>query len=448
MSSAKNGSERANANPSKSFFISMLTRDIDLVDCILDLLDNSVDGIAEAAKRSNRPLPADKPLTGHTIVVDFDKSQFSITDRSGGIPIKVAQDYAFRFGRPDDAPVLDDGTIGLYGIGMKRAIFKMGNRVTLRSTTETEYFKLDLDVDQWRRDPQVVQDKVGNEVMEWSFELTEVVRGKQNDTVVTSIKIEELYDGISRQFDNPEFLKRLRRTIARDYAFILSRGLTVLVNGTAVDATIPTFRESPEIAPFRHVETNDGVRIEITAGLADPPPDDTSANAKNRDSSVYGWYVVCNERVVVSADRSHETGWGQAPVPAWHPQFNGFMGVVRFESVDPKKLPWKTTKRNVETSNPSFLRALPAMKRATERFVDYTNKRKSDSKRLKKLERAAPQIPVRKVTANSPAKLPAVTGGDIVTIEYVRERADVDAAADALNKYDRIVAVRGGNAYV
>ncbi len=33
-----------NAEPTKGFFIDMLTKDIGLVDCILDLVDNSIDG--------------------------------------------------------------------------------------------------------------------------------------------------------------------------------------------------------------------------------------------------------------------------------------------------------------------------------------------------------------------------------------------------------------------
>lgn len=433
MNKGTAGSERANANPSKSFFIAMLTRDIDLVDCILDLLDNSVDGIADTARRLKKPLPADYPLRGHKVEITLDKSHFFISDDSGGIPIKVAQEYAFRFGRPDEAPPLHDGTIGLYGIGMKRAIFKMGNTIVLQTSTESESFKLELDVEDWRADAQVSRDKNGNEVMEWSFELTDIKRGSRNSRVGTTIRIEQIHEGISRQFDNPVFLERLRRTISRDYAFILSRGLEVKVNGVPISAMMPAFRESAEIAPFRHVEVVDGVRIEVTAGLADPPPDDTSANARNPDSGVYGWYVVCNDRVVVSADKSADTGWGLKPVPTWHPQYNGFMGVARFESDDPSKLPWKTTKRDVEASNSVYLHALPVMKRATARITDYTNDRRAEAKRLKKIERAAKSVPVGRVLANSAAKLPATTRVDMVTIEYVRERLDVEAAAEALD---------------
>jgi hypothetical protein len=432
MADNENGDSRANANPSKSFFIAMLTRDIDLVDCILDLLDNSVDGIGEAARRSGAQLDAGHPFEGNTVEIAFDRDSFRIADASGGIPIKVAEDYAFRFGRPDDAPELKDGTIGLYGIGMKRAIFKMGNVVAMQSSTGTESFSLNLNVDDWRKDPQVQEDQENHELVEWSFPLSQVVRNGTTVPAGTSIKITELYEGIWRQFDNPTFTERLRRIIARDYAFILSRGLVVNVNGAKIDPVMPVMRESDDFAPFKHVETDDGVRIEIPVGLADPPPEDTSATARNPDSGVYGWYVVCNDRVVVSADKSSDTGWGVKPVPAWHPQFSGFMGVVRFDSAEPRKLPWKTTKRDVESSNTFYQRALPIMMRATKKLTDYTNNRRADAKRLRKIEKAAKQVPVSRVTANEQMRLPMTTTNDAVMIQYVREEADVAAAADAL----------------
>lgn len=420
---------KANANPSKNFFISMLTRDIDLADCILDLLDNSVDGISEAARREQIELDADRPFAGHSVAIEFDRARFSIKDGSGGIPITVAADYAFRFGRPDDAPALNDGTIGLYGIGMKRAIFKMGNRFEMKSSTGAESFGVAVDVDRWRRDPQVRRED-GEEVMEWSFDLE--IDQVPDPIVGTTITMTELYDPIWRQFENPIFRDRLNKMIARDYAFILSRGLKVTVNGAEIEAVMPAFRESADIAPFKHVEERGGVRIEITCGLADAPPDDTSATARTPEAGVYGWYVVCNDRVVVSADKSAETGWGVKPVPAWHPQFTGFMGVARFESDDPKLLPWKTTKRDVDASNPFYQSALAVMMRATKRLTDYTNARRAESKKAKRVEKLAPVRPVQRVTANAAPIFPAIAQRDVVLIEYARERAEVEALSEAL----------------
>ncbi len=46
----------------KDFFVSMLTRDIDLQDAILDLLDNCVDGAIRT--RSTRNMAEDDSLEG------------------------------------------------------------------------------------------------------------------------------------------------------------------------------------------------------------------------------------------------------------------------------------------------------------------------------------------------------------------------------------------------
>ena len=40
---AANDQHRVDANPTKAFFVNMITRDITLEDCIMDLIDNSVD---------------------------------------------------------------------------------------------------------------------------------------------------------------------------------------------------------------------------------------------------------------------------------------------------------------------------------------------------------------------------------------------------------------------
>ena len=116
-----NGKDGIDASPAKAFFVWMITRDIELQDAILDLLDNCVDGIRRIGAKSG-----DKPYTGRYAHITFGQDQFCIEDNCGGIPIATARDYAFRMGRPVDANVPPKGTIGVYGIGMKRAIFKMG----------------------------------------------------------------------------------------------------------------------------------------------------------------------------------------------------------------------------------------------------------------------------------------------------------------------------------
>jgi len=118
------------ATPTKRFFVEMLTRDIALDDAILDLLDNCLDGIL----RHTEPDEDDPaPYKRYWAKIHFSRSSFSIHDNCGGIDRTLAEKSAFRMGRPKDAA--SDGeelpTVGVYGIGMKRAIFKMGRVATV-----------------------------------------------------------------------------------------------------------------------------------------------------------------------------------------------------------------------------------------------------------------------------------------------------------------------------
>lgn len=77
---------------------------------------------------------------------------------------------------------------------------------------------------------------------------------------------------------------------------------------------------------------------------------------KKKKSSFYlaaqqqkaGWTIICNDRVVLHADKSKLTGWGEAGVPQYHTQFIGIAGIVIFTSSNAELLPITTTKRGVD----------------------------------------------------------------------------------------------------
>ena len=110
----------------------MLTRDIELDDAILDLIDNSVDG---AIRKTVKSKFSKTPYKGYWVKVNISKAEFSITDNCGGIPDNRL-DAAFRLGRPQANLDEDIPTIGMYGIGMKRAIFKIGRQAVVESSSE------------------------------------------------------------------------------------------------------------------------------------------------------------------------------------------------------------------------------------------------------------------------------------------------------------------------
>ena len=84
-----------NASPTKNFFVDMLTRDIDLKDAILDLLDNCIDGIQRTTRGEE---PSDMPYEGFWANIEVSETAFKIEDNCGGIPLDVAERYAFRMG--------------------------------------------------------------------------------------------------------------------------------------------------------------------------------------------------------------------------------------------------------------------------------------------------------------------------------------------------------------
>src|SRR6185437_11809816 len=215
-------SKKANANPTKAFFVRMITRDISLEDCILDLIDNSVDGAWKLEGGRPMSLADGADLSKYRIEIEASPKHFAIRDNCGGITLDDAVEYAFTFGRKDkDTP--ESYSIGVYGIGMKRAVFKIGEKIAIRSTYtssdgKTESFRAPIDVPKWLADPK----------RDWDFDIETAEALSANGV---EIAVDDLREGIAASFSSPMFIQDLKRTIGRDYALHIRRGLSVLVNG-------------------------------------------------------------------------------------------------------------------------------------------------------------------------------------------------------------------------
>ncbi|MCK1319764.1 MULTISPECIES: ATP-binding protein [unclassified Bradyrhizobium] len=100
--------------PTKRFFVSMLTRDIELKDAILDLVDNSIDGATRQLKSKAKKPDAYK---GFETRLSISAKSFDISDNCGGIPKGAIKD-AFLLGRPKVDKDKGLPTIGVYGMLM------------------------------------------------------------------------------------------------------------------------------------------------------------------------------------------------------------------------------------------------------------------------------------------------------------------------------------------
>lgn len=216
------------AEPTKELFIYMLVRDIPLIRAIIDLVDNSVDGATHLQSNEN--------YEGLWIKILVNKEYFQIQDNCGGITVKEAEEYAFKFGRANDATVTPK-SIGRFGIGMKRAFFKIGQKFKVESTTSSSKFVISEDVQEWKKKD------------EWTFEFLEVQEGGdyKSSEIGTQISIEKLHESVSEDLGLENFLSQLKQELTIAYSLKLKKGLNISINNEVLRPTPLTFRTSDNI---------------------------------------------------------------------------------------------------------------------------------------------------------------------------------------------------------
>jgi hypothetical protein len=195
-----------------------------------------------------------------------------------------------------------------------------------------------------------------------------------------AIEISELTSATVSAFASPAFMQNLRRTISRDYSLHLNKGLRITLNGEAISGWVIELRQGGDFAPIRlQYDENVGddvVKVEIIAGMAAPPPESGDPDEEDEGDKRFGWYVVCNGRIVLAADKTQVSGWGTDSWPQWHRQYSGFVGLVLFSAANAAALPMTTTKRSVDQSSEVYRRARPHMRDASRSWINYTNTRK------------------------------------------------------------------------
>ncbi len=375
--------------PTKRLFVSMLTRDIELVDAILDLIDNCVDG---AMRQNPDDLDSDTVFDGFESKLSLDKDKFEISDNCGGIP-KDYIDDAFSLGRPN---ITQDGnlpTIGMYGIGMKRAIFKMTTRAAVSSNHKDGFAQVDYSAE-WLN-PENDKD--------WHLP---IIREESKDEIHgVSILADALKDEISDKFASDWFLNELKQHISENFGYIMQRGFKIVVNNEELEPhTLPLrsqeWSDQPGIRPFDYEAIIEGVSIKVTVGFFRPlvrdQEIDDEAESPQESMERAGVSVVCNDRIVLLYDRSQKSGWGGSGLPRFHPQFRAIAGIIVLSSNAADKLPISTTKRDLDIGSDIYLTARDACIEGLKMFTNFTNKWKGMEDQTTKFFEAAKKVDARK----------------------------------------------------
>ena len=442
-----------NTEPSKRFFVEMLTRDISLEDAILDMLDNSVDGILRVIEQQGFDSEDNsKPYFGYYAHINFNKDSFEVKDNCGGIPENLIE-RALKLGRPY-AQATDQtdpkNSVGVYGIGMKRALFKIGEESLILTQNQHTRYQVLISAD-WLKSN------------DWNLALDQAPNPFPFDG--TEISIGMLHSDISDILSAEYFQDKLLEMISSHYAIIISKGFEVRVNGISAEPRPVLFKFDEKadgaIRPYIFRAQVEDVAVYLAVGLrlAIPTQDelDEEQEAVHMSSKDAGWTVICNDRVVVSNNKDELTGWGTANIPNYHNQFRSIIGVVEFTG-NPAKLPTTTTKRGLDLQSALYQQVLNRMREGLRLFIDYTNRWKTRESEAKAQVSFVPNVgfPVLKAESqNITFKVVEKTGlkgerykpelpvppssNSLVRITYSKDRDDVkEVASEIIPDYDSL----------
>lgn len=248
--------------------------------------------------------------------------------------------------------------MSVYGIGLKRAIFKLGNKITISSDHVDGGFDLELDVKEWAKVT----------TLPWQFEITPRAPVKAGETG-TKILVEELYDDCKRRLSDGVFVGQLKDAISKTYAFYLSKFVNISVKKEKIESINIGIGNNITVESF----TDGSVSCAITAGIGIPQ------GGKFIDK-LSGWFVFCNGRTVISADKGALTGWGEnGLLPIFQPKHRPFLGTVFFVSQDAELLPWTTTKSGINVDSNIWQEAKRYMTTVGRTVISFLDGRYTDA---------------------------------------------------------------------
>ena len=328
----------------------------------------------------------------------------------------------FSFGHSDEAKL---GQLGAYGIGLKRAIFKISEEFSMESKTLGSGFTTSLNVAQWAEHDENMED--------WRIPVQYTKGTKRAKEAGTEIKFVALRDEVKMRLRDPAFLSRLESSVAQTYALFLERSVRVLVNKTIIEPWEIPIGSSDQITPGHTQFTKGEVKVRILAALAARRPEWTYDRA--------GRYVLCNGRVVLAADKGDLTGWGFG-LPRFHSKYNGFVGAAIFTSRNPLALPWTTTKRGLNKESPVYQSAMREMTLLGKPIISFLNdmypseavEEPAERKIAERVVQSDLRVLTSKGSTSFKVEKSAATRKTTVRIQYDAEVSDIEKVKKVLRQ--------------
>lgn len=349
------------------FFAETMTTDVELVDAIFDLIDNSIDAarnnIISSEEYSKDDIGLPNNYSNYEIKIAFSSDRIAIADNCLGIDSKSIEDRAFYTGKKSSHKF----GIGYYGLGLKRAFLKAGKSFSIQSDNGKELYVADFSYDMLS----------GNK--------EKVLKAKKypsQNILGTIFSVKDLKSDVVDQIGNIEWLEGFMQYLSIRYSIFIEKGLKLSIRSASIFGEnfiyikpgLPTIKKKGIVPEFKEKLVCDDVSVYFNVGVHHKylfPGEYHSNPAQNKKlTDSYGIYIICNDRVIVANSFDKKYGFMTSP----HSEYNGFLCYVRMVSENPADLPWNTTKTEIKVYSPLFIEA----KRPIESLASkYRSKAKS-----------------------------------------------------------------------
>ncbi|MBU2541736.1 MAG: ATP-binding protein [Candidatus Omnitrophica bacterium] len=307
------------AVPSKRIFLSIIA-DYDLNRSICELIDNALDIWVKIGRKRSLEIHID---------IDKDRQLINVSDSAGGIK-KSELNLIVGPGQTSNLPT--DETIGIFGVGSKRAVVALSQDIRIitryakEKTYSIEFDETWLDNDDWELPV---------------YEVDQITEG------TTRIELHKL-----RFVITDGSLKYLREHLEATYAkFLFNKQLKIQLNADVLKPHIfENWAYPPEYLPHRYhgdLPSAEGkvVKVEVLAGLS---------MESSPASGEYGVYFYCNDRLIAKALKNYEVGFTKGLAGRPHPSISLTRVIVSLKG-EADLMPWNSSKSGINQNHPIFV---------------------------------------------------------------------------------------------
>ena len=126
------------------------------------------------------------------------------------------------------------------------------------------------------------------------------------------INISNLSSDSKTSFGDKNFIDKLQKEIALEHMININKGLIIDINDYILTSNQITLVNNEIIKPTFWEKTTNDDYVKVIAGIS------------TKDAEEGGWYIFCNDRLVVARDQTGDTVWtgtkGGDGVPKYHAQ--------------------------------------------------------------------------------------------------------------------------------